>query len=123
MTRLRAMFRNLQILRNRRYNVPCVLSARTETSIAARKTILRCSPAHYGNSIPAPFRILFLAGTMLRPKPRREHAKARVHRARWRRGCLRSTTMVRGAEAEPTNARDLMTLLPGGASLSNSVRT
>lgn len=37
MTRLRAMFRNLQILRNRRYNVPCVLSARTETSIAARE--------------------------------------------------------------------------------------
>ena len=37
MTRFRAMFPNLQILRNRRYNVPCVLSARTETSIAARK--------------------------------------------------------------------------------------
>src|SRR5665213_456039 len=71
------------------------------------KTILRCSPARYRKSIPAPSRILVLAGTMLRPDPRREQAKARVHRARWRRGCLRSTTMVRGAEAEPTNARDL----------------
>ena len=47
----------------------------------------------------------------------------RVHPARWRRGCLRSTTMMRGAEAEPTNANDLMTFLPGRASLSNSVRT
>jgi len=50
-------------------------------------------------------------------------ALPRVHPARWRRGCLRSTTMMRGAEAEPTNANDLMTFLPGRAILSNSVRT
>ena len=40
-----------------------------------------------------------------------------------RRAGLRSTTMVRGAEAGPANATDLMTSLRGAATLSNLVRT
>ena len=40
-----------------------------------------------------------------------------------RRAGLRSTTMVRGADAGPANATDLMMPLRGGATLSNSVRT